>query len=212
MDFEPDQSIHIYLNLNKNVVFTYRYFSTMESMLICSGCNSKFNLAERQAKILPCFCVQCLKCLKGQINEFDEYNVTCKSCDKEHTLTSVHSLLTSELVSYILSNSSHTLFSEKNAAHLLESFNQELSKNMNAKKLETNQHYESTLIAIENRTKRLIEVNRFKLFFFTFLSRVLPQVNFESSFYRRIQFNDQRCLILKILDNISIRLTFSYRY
>lgn len=128
----------------------------MESLLICDGCKSKFDLEKRLPKILPCSCMLCLICLDERKNEFDEYIFKCNSCQKSHHFSDLDSILTSQIVSHILENTN------ENENRLLEKFSEKLAQKINFQTNETSKHYESVLCDIQNRSERLIEVSNFE--------------------------------------------------
>jgi hypothetical protein len=131
----------------------------MESLLICGGCRSRFDLGKKSAKILPCFCTLCLSCLEENKNESSEYVIKCNSCKKNHHLLNLNTILTSKIINHFLEKSSQSTNSIKNDKQMLESFSESLAQRINTQICETSKHYESTLRHIENRAEKLIEVS-----------------------------------------------------
>ena len=131
----------------------------MESLLICGGCKSKFDLGKKSAKILPCFCTLCLSCLEEHKNESSEYVIKCNSCEKNHCLLNLNAILTSKIINHFLEKSKQSTNSINDDKQMLKSFSESLAQKINVQICETSKHYESTLRDIENRAEKLIEVS-----------------------------------------------------
>ena len=127
----------------------------MDSLLVCGECKSKFDLDRKLAKILPCSCTLCLSCLLEKKNEFDEYQFDCNSCKKNHYLSNLNSILTSQIITHLLENSNN------NDNKLLKRFSEKLVQKINDQKSYTSKYYESVLADIDNRSQSLIEVSHF---------------------------------------------------
>ena len=146
----------------------------MESFLACGYCKLKFNFEENEAKILPCSCTMCLKCLQETKNDLEEYTVICSSCNVKHHIADLNKLLTSKIITHILKNStvrpsatdsSIDADSNEKKSLVLESFSDELKLKFESQKMETFKHYESLLIDIDTRTEKIIEVTKQKRMF-----------------------------------------------
>jgi hypothetical protein len=131
----------------------------MESLLICGGCRSRFDLGKKSAKILPCFCTLCLSCLEENKNQSSEYVISCNSCKKNHYLLNLNTVLSSKIINHFLEKSNQSTNSINDDNQMLKSFSESLAQRINTQICETSKHYETTLNDIENRAEKLIEVS-----------------------------------------------------